>query len=290
MMGQEINTGFPAHALELLAVECGQLVKAAPGEHVVNVGRIHGGMGILGQLLGGARDTPRRLLQPEQHDRAEKPHRAGQRLGDGAPGVPERALEIAIDLEEDHSKSEAEAYQIRRFFVPPTDASNYQIFSSPNQPSDVSAPWVTSFITATSPALTTPVAGGILAFWVRCFDSNGDLIPWLSSNTTGVGPLKFNSAAHFQVATPGQPASFKYTNASTTAPANLLPATVELTIVTLDPQTFRRNPFIPAQNAQTAPDDLPNVRDAFSQSLISNNIKNAHTFSTRVNLVNSGQR
>jgi hypothetical protein len=102
--------------------------------------------------------------------------------------------------------------------------------------------------------------------------------------------MKFNSAAHFQPAMFGQATSFKYTNASTTVRANLLPATVELTIVTLDPTSFRRNPSIPVQNAQVSPDDLPNMTTAFSKALIANNIRNARTFSTRVNLVNSGQR
>jgi prepilin-type N-terminal cleavage/methylation domain-containing protein len=179
-----------------------------------------------------------------------------------------------------------DSYELRRFFVAPTDAANYQIFTSPNQPTDNSAPWATSFVSAN---LSTPLSSGVLAFWVRCFDGNGDLIPWLSSNVGGVGPLKFNSAAHFQPAIPGQKSSFNYTNASTTARANLLPAAVELTIVTLDPQTFRRNPQIPAQSAQSVPDDLSSVRDSFNQQLVSNNIKNAHTFSVRVKLANSGQ-
>jgi prepilin-type N-terminal cleavage/methylation domain-containing protein len=194
--------------------------------------------------------------------------------------------ELGYYLAEDHSQTGAQIYQLKRFFVPPTDGSNYQIFSPPNQPTDNSAPWVTNFITNST---TTTVAAGIIALWVRCYDGNGDLIPWLSVNATGVGPLKFNSAAHFQPAIPGQTSSFKYTNASNTARANLLPAAVELTIVTLDPQTFKRNPSIPAQNAQSAPDDLPTVRDSFNQQLITNSIRTGHTFSTRVKLVNSAQ-
>lgn len=195
--------------------------------------------------------------------------------------------EIGYYLTEDHANTGGDVYQLKRFFVPPTDATNYQIFTSPNQPTDNSAPWVTSFV---SNPLSTPVSSGVLAFWVRCFDSNGDLIPWLSANATGVGPLKFNSAAHFQPAIPGQTSSFRYTDASSTARANLLPATVELTIVTLDPQTFKTDPSIPPQSPQNIPDDLPTVRDSFNQQLISNNIRAAHAFSTRVKLVNSGGR
>jgi hypothetical protein len=116
------------------------------------------------------------------------------------------------------------------------------------------------------------------------------LIPWLLANATGTAPLKFNSSAHFQPASPAALPSpnFKYTNAAT-ARANLLPATVELTIVTLDPQTFRRSPTIPPQTAQSTPNDLGTVTSTFNQLLITNHISSAHMFSTRVNLVNSGQ-
>jgi prepilin-type N-terminal cleavage/methylation domain-containing protein len=198
--------------------------------------------------------------------------------------------EIGFYLTDDGKKTGADRYQLCRFCVSPSDP-NYQIFLSPNQPTDTSAPWVTNYVTKVStPPITTAVASGVLALWIRCFDYNGDLIPWLSSNATGVGSMKFNSAAHFQPAIAGQTTSFKYTNASTTVRANLLPATVELTIVTLDPTSFRRSPSIPPQNAQVSFDDLPNMTSAFSKALISSNIRNARTFSTRVNLVNSGQR
>jgi prepilin-type N-terminal cleavage/methylation domain-containing protein len=195
--------------------------------------------------------------------------------------------EIGYYLTEDKNNNGAEVYQLRRFFVPPTDSTNYKIFSSPYLPTDNSAPWVTSFVSSN---LSTPVASGVIAFWARCFDCNGDLIPWLFSNVGGVGSLKFNSAAHFQPASPGQNSSFKFTNASTTALANLLPSAVEVTIVTLDPQAFKKNPSIPPQSVQSVPDDLPDVRESFNQQLISSNTKNAHAFSTRVNLANSAQR
>lgn len=195
--------------------------------------------------------------------------------------------EIGYYLTEDTAKTGGDVYQLKRFFVPPTDATNYQIFSSPNQPADNSAPWVTSFV---SDPLSSTVSGGVLAFWVRCFDRNGDLIPWLSSNAGGVGPLRFNSAAHFQPAIVGQSSSFKYTNAGTTVRANLLPSAIEVTVITLDPQTFRRSPSIPGLPAWTTlPDDLPTIRDSFNQQLITSNIKTARTFTTRVNLLNAGQ-
>lgn len=193
--------------------------------------------------------------------------------------------EIGYYLTEDPTNAGGAVYQLKRFFVPPSDTANYKIFTSPNQPTDIGAPWVTSFASNT---LSTVVSNGVLAFWIRCYDRNDDLIPWYFSNG-GVTPLKFNSTAPFQGAIPGQSLSFKYTNRSTTARANLLPAAVELTVITLDPQTFKRNPKIPAQVPQSAPDDLAATTASFNKQLISNNIKNAHMFTTRVNLVNCGQ-
>ena len=175
-------------------------------------------------------------------------------------------------------------FQLRRFFVPPTDAANYQIFATANRPTATGAPWVSSFIGS---AETTPVATGVLAFWVRCFDINGDPIPWLNSNVAGAATLKFNSAAHFQpaVARPSPSPSFKYTNPSSTAQANLLPNAVELTIITLDQQTLRRpNLNVPAVTAASSADGVPAARDAFNAALIAANITTARTFTTRVHL------
>jgi type II secretory pathway component PulJ len=171
-------------------------------------------------------------------------------------------------------------YELKRFYVPPSDATNYQIFTAPNQPTDTASPWLTNFVT--NSALSTTVTGGVLAFWARCLDVNGDPIPWLAS-----APPRFNSAAHFQPAIAGQPNSLIYTDPTSTVPANLLPTTVELVVVTLDPQSFRRQPNIPALTAQNGPNDFYTVRDTFNQQLISNNVKNARTFSTRVRLLNS---
>lgn len=170
-------------------------------------------------------------------------------------------------------------YELKRFYVPPSDPTNYQIFTSPNQPTDTASPWLTKFVTKSS--LSTTVTGGVLAFWARCLDVNGDAIPWLAS-----APPRFNSAAHFQPAIPGQSNSFKYTNAGSTVRANLLPSAVELVVITLDAQSFRRNPTIPGLPVENGPNDLPSVRDTFSQQLISNNVTTARTFATRIRLMN----
>ena len=182
-------------------------------------------------------------------------------------------------------------FQLNRFFVPPTDATNYQIFT--NSPNDRNALWVTNFVAV--PGLNTLLSDGVVAFWARCLDSNGDPIPWISSASTsngdtGAAPLQFNSAGHFQPAIFGQPTSLQYTSSSSTAQAHLLPATLELTIVTIDSKTMQRGrASVPALPALTGPQDIPNAITAFNQSLITNNIRTARTFSTRVTLKTSGQ-
>jgi prepilin-type N-terminal cleavage/methylation domain-containing protein len=182
-------------------------------------------------------------------------------------------------------------FQLNRFYVPPTDATNYQIFT--NSPNDRNALWVTNFVAL--PALNTLVSDGVVAFWARCFDSNGDPIPWISSaltsnGDTGAAPLQFNSAGHFQPAIRGQSASFNYTKAASTAQAHLLPTTVELTIVTVDSKTMQRSrASVPSLPVLTRSQDIPNAITTFNQNLITNNIRAARTFSTRVTLKNSTQ-
>lgn len=197
--------------------------------------------------------------------------------------------EVGYYLTETHDASHpgAEAYQLQRFYVPQT-SSSFAIFAPSSLPTSSSAPWVSSYV---GPSTSSVVATGIVALWVRCFDLNGDLIPWLSSANPGVGGIKYNSAAPFQQASAGATApgntnpgvSFTYTPASI-APAHALPATVELTLTTVDSRTLSRNPSIPGQVAQTAPDTLPSARAQFEQSLVSNRINTFRTFSTRVRL------
>jgi prepilin-type N-terminal cleavage/methylation domain-containing protein len=181
-----------------------------------------------------------------------------------------------------------DSFQLQRFFVPPTDAVNYQVFT--NAPNDRSAVWVTSY--AGNSAITRTVSDGVVALWIRCLDANDELIPWLSSSTTvngdtGATPVQFNSAAHFQPAIRGQSSSFKYTNRSTTAQAHLLPATVEITIVTIDAKTMvRSSGSIPGLPALTGPQDIPNAITAFNQQLVSSKVQSARTFTTRVALRN----
>lgn len=170
-------------------------------------------------------------------------------------------------------------FRLMRFFVPPTDTTNYQIFSS--APSDIAATWTGAAGTA---ALNTTISNNVIALWIRCFDANGDPIPWSSTAPPPAAPMKFNSAAHFQPAIPGVASSFKYTSANTFQ-AHLLPAFVELTIITIDSKSLLRSSnLVPAMPAVAGPSEIPDAIDAFHRDLIANNVKNAHTFSTRVSL------
>ncbi len=142
--------------------------------------------------------------------------------------------------------------ELKRFFVPPDDTANYAIFNTPPSNSFASyqsvAPWVTNYLAGTNATtkqpLATVVCNGVLGFWVRCLDVNGDPIPYVSNS------IEYNSADEFQPAVPGvrspgasqaqNPTSFKYTDHATTAAANLLPSAVELYVLTVDKPTYDR--------------------------------------------------
>ena len=197
------------------------------------------------------------------------------------PTTNGNVCEVGYFLVEDPAQH---TFQLKRFFVPPTDATNYQIFANP--PSDSAALWVTNFVG--NATLNTVVSDGVVAFWVRCMDVNGDAIPWVPP----APPLHFNSGAHFQPAVPSPAPSpnFKYTNPSSTAQAHLLPASVELILVTVDSKTMQRSrASIPSLPVLTGPQDVPSAVITFNQDLVANKVQTARTFSKRLALKNSGQ-
>lgn len=167
------------------------------------------------------------------------------------------------------------SYNLKRFFIQPAD-SNFRIYSG--TPSDSGASWVTGYMTTTG--VSNIISTGVVAFWIRCLDSNGDPIPWVSSS------FHFNSAAHFQQAILGSSNSFKYT-ASSTAAANLLPTAVELTLVLVDDKTLRKNLTIPAMPTVSAPAGVPTAIANFNNTLITNRISAARTFTAQIAIPNS---
>jgi prepilin-type N-terminal cleavage/methylation domain-containing protein len=187
------------------------------------------------------------------------------------------------------------SYNLKRFFVPPSDTTNYKIFAtSPSSASPVT--WVTNY--ARNSGVTNTIATGVVALWIRCLDCNGDLIPWAGNNGTGGGTdttILFNSAAHFQPAILGTATSFKYT-LSSTAQAHILPNAVELTLVMVDDKTLRKGLTIPGMPHDSAdpsspfmngPADVPNAVAYFNNKLIKNHVSSARTFTAQIAIPNS---
>jgi hypothetical protein len=172
-------------------------------------------------------------------------------------------------------------YNLKRFFIP-GESSNFKIYNG--TPFYNSATWVTSYITTTG--VSNVIATGVVALWVRCFDTNGDLIPW--TNVTG---FHYNSTQRFRPATLGVTNSFTYTAVNNTTEGNLLPNAVELTIVIVDDKTLRKaiaNPtMIPAIPSAESPSLVPAAITAFNTSLIANKVSTARTFTSRVVIPNS---
>jgi prepilin-type N-terminal cleavage/methylation domain-containing protein len=181
------------------------------------------------------------------------------------------------------------SYNLKRFVVPPSDATNFQVFA--NEPNDSGAAWVTINSTTTS-----TIATGAVGLWVRCYDANGDLIPWAGNAGVGNGTatsIRYNSAAHIRPATLGTSNSFIYTGAST-ARTNVLPNAVELTLVLIDDKTLKKSSLIttmiPALPAATSPSGVPAAISSFNNSLITNKVSTARTFTSRVVLPNASRQ
>ncbi len=229
-----------------------------------------------------------------------------------------------------------DTFELKRFFVPPSEANNYKVLTA--TPIDYTprptgsgsgtnghpsaALWATNFVTVSDSnnrPVSNTVAGGVLNFFIRCLDINGDPIPWLSTT------LKYNSAEPMHPATPGSrntstdnlsnPSSFTYTyfnagnpnDPQNTVPAHVLPYAVELTLVTADLKTLRRlgasavpaTPAIPATYTQqsgyppnvlpAAPLAIPGNIAQFVQKAREAGFKDARSFSTIVPLQNAAQ-
>lgn len=131
------------------------------------------------------------------------------------------------------------------------------------------------------------VSDGVIGFWIRCLDANGDPISWLSTADTSTDPIRFNSTAYFQPSIPGQTASFKYTKPGSTAQANQLPSAVELTIIMVDSRTLMRKPVVPSIPSSTGATQIPSAITQMNNNLISNKITSARSFSSTVKLKNA---
>ncbi len=143
-------------------------------------------------------------------------------------------------------------------------------------------------------AVVSSAADGVIGFWVQCRDVLGRPIALLSNAANHPkSELFYNSAAYFQVATTtpfenGE--SFIYlAETLQSMKANRVPASVELTIVTLDSAILNRGVTIPAQSNLFDPAgalDLDASVHKFQSELRQNHIYTARTFTTRAKLVN----
>lgn len=192
-------------------------------------------------------------------------------------------------------------YQLKRFFVPSTH-SKFLIYAKP--PTSTAASWLatdttTQFSTTEFSSVSSTVSDGILGFWIRCIDLNGEAIPWFKTNSpeaTSSTNVTFNSAARFQTAIPGTPgpgtAPWPYTSnkGPVTVQANRLPSAIEISIVTIDSTTLRRNPVLPLTPSVASPSDVPpTVATFISATLPNNRIQSARLFTSRVSLSNGTQ-
>jgi type II secretory pathway pseudopilin PulG len=228
-------------------------------------------------------------------------------------------------------------YQLQRYYVPPdilgtTNAGHmFRIYDGPATyapsigytsstpwPLITGAPWLTQAQTGSlslaqvktnfQGALSL-LSNGVIGFWARCLDKNGNPIPWLSQSNLYTGTfatqLKFNSAAcfsdtgltgsnGFQYSSPLPPPVSAAMVFTSTAQANLLPDSVELTLVTVDSKTLKEGlpiPSMPQVNGTSGGPDCSSVPaevSLFMSELAASHISSARVFSTTVRLVGSG--
>jgi hypothetical protein len=134
------------------------------------------------------------------------------------------------------------------------------------------------------------VSDGVVGFWVRCFDETGQPIDWMNSTDKSVA--KFNSAGCFQPAIVPSNQKLRWTSNSQTAQSFRLPASVELTLITVDQRALTQaaGTGLPQVAPYDSPTTLLTSIDSMNSALRSSaHINTARTFSTRVYLTNAGQ-
>jgi prepilin-type N-terminal cleavage/methylation domain-containing protein len=112
-----------------------------------------------------------------------------------------------------------------------------------------------------------PQGDNVVAFYVVCLDHRQRPIPWLGASNSALAPLKFDSAAAFVMGT-GTGSAFTYLQAPSSnipaLPAHRLPASLRISILTMDKTAAKRGIILPAPPAlEYAPDrdfDLEAIR------------------------------
>ncbi|PTY06481.1 hypothetical protein DB346_00930 [Verrucomicrobia bacterium LW23] len=207
------------------------------------------------------------------------------------PGATSTSLcEIGYYLTRDDA---AGIYRLNRFLLAP-DSPWYQ--AGTTAPAWNTTPW----LSACDPSLFDPestncavstVADGVVGMWIRCLDTAGNPIPFLSAapGLAGATPMQFNSAAPFQMA--GRDGAFssgdtfQYLTASA-QPAHRLPGSIEITLVLVDSRTLARKPMLPTMPPPTTAVDIPDQIREFQAELAEARIP-AETLVVRVPLTNA---
>lgn len=148
------------------------------------------------------------------------------------------------------------------------------------------------------------MADHVAAFWVEALDAAGAPIPWLSGAATAHGdqasaPLKFDSAAHFQMARgtalkslldQGKP-SFRYLDHASTStglletlPAHELPAALRITLISTDDTYARRKFTLPDPPQLTAAGQVPDKAAEYRVALYDAGLRQAGLFTSTVEL------
>ena len=142
--------------------------------------------------------------------------------------------------------------------------------------------------------VVSTVADNVIAFWIQCIDLAGNPVPALMNAPYHAGSdMVYNSAAYFQMATTTAFDSNKTTEflapGGQSMKANRVPSAVDVTVVTVDSTVVTRQMVVPVVENVFAADGSLDIEESimrFNRALLDNNIKNARTFTTRVNLLN----
>ena len=202
-------------------------------------------------------------------------------------------------------------YRLKRIYIRPlADKAYFPVMVNENNPRDpalrISATnadwflrhWDAKAFDEEDPAndavVVSTVADNVIAFWVQCLDIAGNPVPSLMKAPHHAGTtMIYNSAAYFQMAT-----TTAFDNNRTTEflspggqsmKANRVPAAVDVTVVTVDSTVVNREMDIPAVENIFSKDGSLDVEQSilrFNRALLERNIKDARTFTTRVNLLN----
>ena len=218
-----------------------------------------------------------------------------------------RRVGYYLERDEEH-----QFYRLKRLYIGPENEDYYggefssyvddpNPYASPFQPNDFLSTLDNSAFNDRDPnnkkSVVAPIADGVVAFWIQCFDTIGNPIPWASED--GNHPktdMIFNSAALFQMATTApfdDGTSFRYFSTSENAvKGDKLPAAVEFTMVTIDQDTIERMGELEPLPKQTNIMHLNALDVKASLSLYQTQLQaagydNARTFNSRVKLANA---